>query len=36
MANPVLRESALILGERNANLWTTGYVPQLDGTGQRL
>jgi hypothetical protein len=27
---PVLRGTALILDERNANLWTTGYVPQLD------
>jgi hypothetical protein len=26
----VLRGTALILDERNANLWTTGYVPQLD------
>ena len=27
---PVLRGTALILDERNADLWTTGYVPQLD------
>jgi hypothetical protein len=27
---PVLRGTALILDERNANLWTSGYVPQLD------
>lgn len=27
---PVLRGTALILDERNANLWTTGYIPQLD------
>jgi hypothetical protein len=27
---PVLRGTALILDGRNANLWTTGYVPQLD------
>ena len=27
---PVLRGTALILDDRNANLWTTGYVPQLD------
>jgi hypothetical protein len=27
---PVLRGTALILDERNANLWTNGYVPQLD------
>ena len=27
---PVLRGTALILDEKNANLWTTGYVPQLD------
>jgi hypothetical protein len=27
---PVLRGTALILDERNAYLWTTGYVPQLD------
>jgi hypothetical protein len=27
---PVLRGTALVLDERNANLWTTGYVPQLD------
>ncbi|SEC58782.1 hypothetical protein SAMN05444161_1427 [Rhizobiales bacterium GAS191] len=27
---PALRGTALILDERNANLWTTGYVPQLD------
>ena len=27
---PVLRGTALILDEKNANLWTMGYVPQLD------
>jgi hypothetical protein len=27
---PVLRGTALVLDDRNANLWTTGYVPQLD------
>lgn len=27
---PVLRGTALILDEKNADLWTTGYVPQLD------
>lgn len=27
---PVLRGTALILDDRNANLWTNGYVPQLD------
>ena len=27
---PVLRGTALLLDSRNANLWTTGYVPQLD------
>ena len=27
---PVLRGTALILDEKNAYLWTTGYVPQLD------
>jgi hypothetical protein len=27
---PVLRGTALILDNRNADLWTTGYVPQLD------
>lgn len=27
---PVLRGTALLLDERNANLWTNGYVPQLD------
>jgi hypothetical protein len=27
---PVLRGTAVILDERNAYLWTTGYVPQLD------
>jgi hypothetical protein len=27
---PVLRGTALILDERNAYLWTNGYVPQLD------
>jgi hypothetical protein len=27
---PVLRGTALILGERDAYLWTNGYVPQLD------
>ncbi|MEX2299142.1 MAG: hypothetical protein WD715_17125 [Dongiaceae bacterium] len=27
---PVLRGTALILDKGNANLWTTGYVPQLD------
>lgn len=27
---PVLRGTALILDDRNANIWTTGYVPQLD------
>ena len=27
---PVLRGTALILDERNAYLWTTGYVPQPD------
>jgi hypothetical protein len=27
---PVLRGTALILDDRNANLWTSGYVPQLD------
>jgi hypothetical protein len=27
---PVLRGTAIILDARNANLWTTGYVPQLD------
>jgi hypothetical protein len=27
---PVLRGTALILDDRNANLWATGYVPQLD------
>jgi hypothetical protein len=27
---PVLRGTALILDERSAYLWTTGYVPQLD------
>ena len=27
---PVLRGTALILDDRSANLWTTGYVPQLD------
>ncbi|MGD9924790.1 MAG: hypothetical protein AB7V13_25575 [Pseudorhodoplanes sp.] len=27
---PVLRGTALMLDERNAYLWTTGYVPQLD------
>jgi hypothetical protein len=27
---PVLRGTALLLDDRNANLWTTGYVPQLD------
>lgn len=27
---PVLRGTAMILDERNAYLWTTGYVPQLD------
>jgi hypothetical protein len=27
---PGLRGTALLLDNRNANLWTTGYVPQLD------
>src|SRR5262249_29751033 len=27
---PVLRGTALLLDDKNANLWTTGYVPQLD------
>jgi hypothetical protein len=27
---PVLRGTALILDDRNASLWTTGFVPQLD------
>lgn len=27
---PVLRGTAMILNDRNALLWTTGYVPQLD------
>jgi hypothetical protein len=27
---PVLRGTALLLNERNAYLWTNGYVPQLD------
>ena len=27
---PVLRGTALVLDDRNANLWTNGYVPQLD------
>jgi hypothetical protein len=27
---PVLRGTALILDDRNAHLWTSGYVPQLD------
>ena len=27
---PVLRGTALVLDEKNAYLWTTGYVPQLD------
>jgi hypothetical protein len=27
---PVLRGTALMLDERNANLWTDGYLPQLD------
>jgi hypothetical protein len=27
---PVLRGTAMILDDRNANIWTTGYVPQLD------
>jgi len=27
---PVLRGTSLILNDRNANLWTNGYVPQLD------
>jgi hypothetical protein len=27
---PVLRGTAMLLDERNAYLWTTGYVPQLD------
>jgi hypothetical protein len=27
---PVLRGTALLLDECNANLWTNGYVPQLD------
>lgn len=27
---PVLRGTALLLGERDANLWTNGYLPQLD------
>jgi hypothetical protein len=27
---PVLRGTALLLNERNANLWTNGYLPQLD------
>ncbi len=27
---PVLRGTAQILDDRNANFWTTGYVPQLD------
>lgn len=27
---PVLRGDALLLDDRNAYLWTTGYVPQLD------
>jgi hypothetical protein len=27
---PVLRGTALILDDKNANLWATGYVPQLD------
>jgi hypothetical protein len=27
---PVLRGTALILDEKNAYLWTNGYVPQLD------
>jgi hypothetical protein len=27
---PVLRGTAVILDEKNAHLWTTGYVPQLD------
>lgn len=27
---PVLRGTALLLDDRNAYLWTTGYVPQLD------
>lgn len=27
---PVLRGTALMLDDRNANIWTTGYVPQLD------
>jgi hypothetical protein len=27
---PVLRGTALVLNDRNAYLWTNGYVPQLD------
>jgi hypothetical protein len=27
---PVLRGTALLLDDRNANLWTNGYLPQLD------
>jgi hypothetical protein len=27
---PVLRGTAMVLDEKNAYLWTTGYVPQLD------
>jgi hypothetical protein len=27
---PVLRGTAMLLNEKNAYLWTTGYVPQLD------
>ena len=27
---PVLRGTAMLLDERNAYLWTTGYIPQLD------
>jgi hypothetical protein len=27
---PVLRGTAMMLGDRDAYLWTTGYVPQLD------
>jgi hypothetical protein len=27
---PVLRGTVLLLDEKNANVWTTGYVPQLD------
>lgn len=27
---PVLRGTALLLDDKNANIWTTGYLPQLD------